>query len=349
MLTAFKQSKPYLNARGLVCQQRIFSSFFPSQSSTMSKLKSIQDPRVQAVLSNVDRKFHKSPDAWEDQLMYFLLPDRFSDGNERGYRNLANKLVNTGTTPLFSKADRGNAIDASDERNKWLNAGGKFIGGKIKAIVSKLGYLKRMGVTTLWIGPIFKQIADLETYHGYGIQDFLDVDPRFGTREDLNELVQAAHAAGIYVLLDVVLNHAGDVFGYKDYSAHWDGTTHEVRGFWDGERNSNNMIPLGPVDENKYPDAWPNGAIWPAELQNAGSFSRKGTIRDFDAKPEFLEGDFFGLKSFNLGAYDPKEFTPTSALQTLTECFKFWIAFADLDGFRVVSQTLPKYAHCLAC
>lgn len=305
----------------------------------MSRLKSIHDPQVQAVLSGVDRKFHKSPEAWEDQLMYFLLPDRFSDGNERGYRDLGNKLVNTGTTPLFTEADRGNAINTSDERTKWLNAGGVFIGGRIKGVISKLGYLKRMGVTTLWVGPIFKQIAGLETYHGYGIQDFLDVDPRFGTREDLKELVQAAHAADIYVLLDVVLNHCGDVFAYKDYSAHWDGKTHEVRGFWDADRNSNNMIPLGPVDENKYPNAWPNGAIWPVELQSADSFSRKGTIRDFETKPEFLEGDFFGLKSFNLGAYDPKKFAPTPALETLAECFKFWIAFADIDGFRVVRQS----------
>lgn len=304
----------------------------------MSRFKSIQDPEVQAVLSGVGGKFHRSPEAWEDQLMYFLLPDRFSDGNERGYRDVANRVVNTGTTPMFRETDRGNAINANDERHRWLNAGGKFVGGKIKGVTSKLGYLKRMGVTTLWIGPIFKQIQDLETYHGYGIQDFLDVDPRFGTREDLKELVQAAHAAGIYVLLDVVLNHAGDVFGYKDYSAHFDGTTHEVRGFWNAKRNEDTMIPLAPVDENKYPTAWPDGAIWPAELQTADSFGRKGTIRDFEAEPEFLEGDFFGLKKLNLGVYKPEKFTPTNALHTLTECFKFWIAFADVDGFRVVGQ-----------
>lgn len=305
----------------------------------MSQLKSIRDPEVQRVLSGAGQIFHKSPDAWEDQLMYFLLPDRFSDGNETGYKDVANRVVNTGTTHLFKESDRGNAVNANDdERHKWLNAGGKFTGGKIRGVISKLGYLKRMGVTTLWIGPIFKQIADLETYHGYGIQDFLDVEPRFGTREDLKDLVKAAHAIGIYVLLDVVLNHAGDVFGYKDYSVHYEGTKHESRGFWAAERNENNMIPLGPVDENKHPNAWPDGAIWPAELQNADCFGLKGTIRDFEAKPEFIEGDFFGLKKLNLGAYDPAKFAPTTALQTLTECFKFWIAFADVDGFRIVGQ-----------
>jgi len=50
--------------------------------------------------------------------------------------------------------------------------------------------------------------------HGYGVQDFLDVDPRFGTREDLRDLVATAHAHGIYVILDVILNHAGPVFSY---------------------------------------------------------------------------------------------------------------------------------------
>lgn len=72
-------------------------------------------------------------------------------------------------------------------------------------IQSKLGYLRRLGVTALWIGPIFKQVQALETYHGYGVQDFLDVDPRFGTREELRTLVKEAHKLGIYVILDIIV------------------------------------------------------------------------------------------------------------------------------------------------
>jgi glycosidase len=102
--------------------------------------------------------------------MYFLLPDRFSDGNERDYKDNQGSRVTSGTTPLFKTADAQNAINNGDDKEEWLRAGGKFVGGTIKGVTSKLGYLKSMGVTSIWIGPIFKQVAGLETYHGYGIQ-----------------------------------------------------------------------------------------------------------------------------------------------------------------------------------
>src|SRR5437762_5965152 len=108
---------------------------------------------------------HPSPADWAD----FLLPDRFSDGKEDG------RL-------LFDRA-RPDAHRYADHR-KWMRSGCCFQGGTLKGVHGKLDYLRQLGVTTLWIGPIWKQRADLQTYHGYGIQNFLDVDPRFGTRPD---------------------------------------------------------------------------------------------------------------------------------------------------------------------
>ena len=62
-----------------------------------------------------------------------------------------------------------------------------------------------LGVTTLWIAPIFRQRVEIDTYHGYGIQNFLDIDPRFGTRDDLVELVSMAHQLhDMKVVLDVI-------------------------------------------------------------------------------------------------------------------------------------------------
>jgi hypothetical protein len=138
----------------------------------MSILKSVQDPEVQHVLSQapLQRKWQRSPTAWEDQVMYFMLPDRFSDGNERGYKDNQGRPVTSGTTPLFAQADTENAISNDNHKEEWLRAGGKFVGGTIKGVTSKLCYLKSMGITAIWIGPIFKQVAGLETYHGYGIQ-----------------------------------------------------------------------------------------------------------------------------------------------------------------------------------
>ena len=96
-----------------------------------------------------------------------------------------------------------------------LRAGNTFVGGTLKGLESKIGYLQRLGVTAIWISPVFKQIAIAETYHGYGIQNFLDVDPHFGSRDDLISVVQTAHRHDIRVILDIILNHSGDVFAYR--------------------------------------------------------------------------------------------------------------------------------------
>ena len=76
-------------------------------------------------------------------------------------------------------------------------------------------------MTAIWVSPIFKQVAFQESYHGYAIQNFLDVDPHFGTREDLREMVKTAHQHDIYVILDIILNHSGDVFTYDADRYDW--------------------------------------------------------------------------------------------------------------------------------
>jgi 1,4-alpha-glucan branching enzyme len=148
--------------------------------------------------------FTPSPAAWEDQVLYFLMLDRFSDGNEKGYNDNDDNPVNTGATPLFQfDADAYQA-----NRQQWADQGNRWLGGTLKGLTGKIGYLKRLGVSAIWISPVFKQLAnDEHSYHGYAIQNFLDVDPHFGTRQDLQELVNIAHANGIYVILDIIFNH----------------------------------------------------------------------------------------------------------------------------------------------
>jgi len=158
--------------------------------------------------------YYKSPSAWEDQVLYFLMLDRFSDNNEKGCKDVDGKTISGVTTPLFKASDNQNAIRTKADAAKWRDAGGKYVGGTIKGLNSKLGYLKRLGVSAIWISPIFKQVAFQETYHGYGIQNFLQVNPRFGSDQELKDFVKAAHAQGILVILDIILNHAGNVFSY---------------------------------------------------------------------------------------------------------------------------------------
>src|SRR5437764_730974 len=88
---------------------------------------------------------HPSPADWRDEVVYFLLPDRFSDGRE-------------GTRPLLDPAHRAPHRPASWRWDQWFTSGKeRYQGGTIAGITSKLPYLQTLGVTTLWIGPVFKQ------------------------------------------------------------------------------------------------------------------------------------------------------------------------------------------------
>jgi glycosidase len=278
--------------------------------------------------SLVGRPFHPSPVAWEDEVLYFLMLDRFSDGFETQYLDNDGAPVTTGTTPPLRREERGNAVATEESAAQWREAGARWCGGTLKGLRTKLGYLGRLGVTAVWISPVLKQVAFEETYHGYGTQNFLDVDPHFGTKEDLRDLVGEAHQRGIRVILDVVLNHAGDVFDYRDdvTDATWFGHPYPVAGFRDAHGRP--TLPFGPAEDLA-------GAVWPAELQEPGAFTCGGRIVNWDRYPEYLEGDFFGLKDLHLGSGETDRYTPSNALKALARAYRYWIAYADLDGLRV--------------
>ena len=245
------------------------------------------------------RKFTPSPAAWEDQVLYFLLVDRFSDGNERGgYCENDGRPVTVGTTRLYTAGDSGRV-----DYDIWLKAGGTWEGGTLQGLKSKLGYLRRLGVTAISISPVFKQVAFEPSIHGYGIQNFLDIDPHFGTREDLRDLVDAAHAEGICCILNIILNHAGNVFDYRDVryqtknargewvpDPRWDGRPYDVAGFRD--EHGRQTLPFDAPTPAALDAAWPNGAIWPREFQSPGTFMRRGRITNWDHYPEFEDADF---------------------------------------------------------
>jgi glycosidase len=282
------------------------------------KPKSITQIDLQALTNRV---FHPSPFAWEDQVLY-----RDNEGT----------LVTNGATPPFDSA-HPNSID----RKSWEQQGQGWCGGTLQGLTSKIGYLKRLGVTAVWISPIFKQVSFQDTYHGYGTQNFLDIDPNFGNSQDLKELVATAHAHGLYIILDVILNHTGNVFSYnpdrywterdgkKFLEPRWDGKPYAIAGFNDAAGKP--TIPFEAVADS----AWPDGAVWPKELQAPGTFTGKGQITNWDYDPEYLEGDFSDLKDISLGTGPTDVYKPSPGLLTLIECYKYWIAFADLDGFRV--------------
>jgi glycosidase len=124
---------------------------------------------------------------WAEAVLYFVVLDRFADGDPRNNRNVQ------------------------------LGDKGASHGGDLAGLIQRLDGLADLGVTALWITPVVKNIDGFVTgagfpdwgYHGYWADDFNKIDPRFGTEEELEKLVEGAHVRGMKVLLDVVYNHAG--------------------------------------------------------------------------------------------------------------------------------------------
>ena len=256
-----------------------------------------------------------SPADWRDQFLYFLLPDRFSDGNEN-------------TRQAFDRRDP--SLHETDDRVAWQISGKDFQGGTLNGIRSKLDYLKGLGITALWIGPIFRQRPDLDTYHGYGIQNFLEVDPRFGTRQDLRDLVDAAHDRGMYVLLDVIYNHSGNNWFYEKEGQASPTISYRYQPPHAFHRWRSGSGQSTPEIQDK------DDGVWPTEFQNLEWYTRAGKIGKWDPEPwedplhpdnEFRRGDFFDLKDLNLARGE--------VLSALIKVYQYWIALSDCDGFRI--------------
>jgi len=280
--------------------------------------------------------FFPSPLDWRDQVLYFLLPDRFSDGNEEPGHLLTRDEI----TQLRQAAGRPDW-----SWKGWAESGKQWQGGTLKGIQGQLDYLQGLGVTTLWVGPVFKQRVQEATYHGYGIQDFLEVDPRFGSRRDLVEMIQAAHDRQIRVILDIIVNHSGDNWGYvgpesppeaalneptyrpwADYYGNPEGVATRGWGLAWRDAHQTGFTPQGDGIADRH------AGVWPRELQSPSAYTRagKGSLAAGDiADPhaEHKRTDFFALKDFALDGPDTLAF--------LSQCYRYWIALTDCDGFRI--------------
>ncbi|KEF40738.1 MAG: alpha-amlyase [Cyanobium sp. CACIAM 14] len=263
-----------------------------------------------------------SPILWRNHVFYQILPDRFSDGKED-------------QRPLFDREhpERHRVADLG----AWMRAGLEFTGGTLRGILSKLDYLEGLGVTGLWLNPPFQQRADLQTYHGYAIQNFLEIDPRFGTRQDLRDLVDAAHDRGMVVVLDVVIDHTGnnwfygpDLTGITEESLPYRYDPPYSFGGWRSGRGACVAAIETPQD-----------GCWPREFQRLEAYNRRGAIVNWsnpdpmDPNAEFRRGDFFDLKK--LDGHDD------ATMEAVIRCFQYWIALSDCDGFRIdAAKHIPK-------
>ncbi len=121
-----------------------------------------------------------------DDVIYLIMPDRFADGD------------------ASNNMPAGAAAGTYDR-----NLPKTYHGGDLKGITEHFGYLKDLGVTTLWLTPVYDQDNSTSDYHGYGAVDLYKVEDHFGTMDDYQAFVAAAHRQGFKVLFDTVPNHVG--------------------------------------------------------------------------------------------------------------------------------------------
>lgn len=281
---------------------------------------------------------YPSPTDWRDCLLYMLMIDRF---------NNPNALPNS----------------------PWNQVCDSRQGGTFKGVQARLGYLADLGVNAIWItSPLKNPRPDSWkcNYHGYAAQDFLNLDTRFASdgtlataERELTELVDEAHARGIYVILDIVLNHSGRVFDSVR-----DG--HTVDSFCDPAMIN---APLGSEPavewlngygyprgdwENQLPPPQqlsPDDAIWPADLQNYLFFRRRGS--KLNGTPDwrgFVPGDFGDMRQLVM-EYDASvagqeniraTYGVWPVLDILVRSYTYLMARYDFDGFRIDTV---KYVH----
>ena len=147
-----------------------------------------------------------SPDdfSWDNATVYFLLTDRFYNGNKSNDHSYGRATDKNGS-PLSG----------------WESAPGTFHGGDFAGITQKIkeGYFNDLGVSAIWLSAPYEQIHGFVdsgqgsfahySYHGYYVLDYTETDKNFGTKEEFKELVDTAHEHDIRIIMDVVMNHAG--------------------------------------------------------------------------------------------------------------------------------------------
>jgi glycosidase len=267
----------------------------------------------------------------EDEIIYFVLPDRFENGdssNDKG--GLKGDRLRTGFDPASK---------------------GFYHGGDLKGLTRRLDYIQGLGATAVWLTPVFvnKPVQgppgqESSGYHGYWITDFTRVDPHLGSDADFKAFVDAAHGRGMKVYMDIIANHTADVIQYKGcpiqacgyrsiadypYQRHGGVSGAPINpGFaGDADRSPQNFAKLTdpnfayevevPAAEKsvKKPD-WLNNPIY---YHNRGNSEWRGESN--------IYGDFSGLD--DLYTEHPR------VVEGMIEIYGAWIDKYGVDGFRI--------------
>ena len=225
---------------------------------------------------------------WQAQSIYQIITDRFFDGD-----------------PSNNNAE-GNY---RPRNNRGVH------GGDFKGIEQKLDYIKALGATAIWISPIV--LNGRGQFHGYAARDFYRVAPHWGSLADLQHMVAAAHARGILVIDDIIVNHGDDLIystddGYPAFRAPPAGYTLRYR------NDSRTYAPPFDIHNSTYTPA--NNAL-------TNLFHNNGDIPGYNTPRPVELGELSGLDDFRTESVYVRS--------NMAEIYKYWIGQAGFDGFRI--------------
>ncbi len=303
-----------------------------------------------ALIGRASADFHTIERAWNQDIIYFVITDRFHDGDPDNNRP-------TGSDP---------ALYDPSQTDMDLYHGGDLRGLEL-AIQS--GYFNDLGVTTLWITPPVRNVwhsafdsndAPKTGYHGYWTQDFLDIDPHLTSRQSLDasrtyadsregrlqhykDFVALAHAHGIKVVQDIVCNHVGPVFYYDANGNHrfdlkrkeeWIQPFKE-QGFYSETRWAHRPEwSLHPTEPAKSVELLGHTVPINGSFRDFSSYGRKGFSSDSLAKSDGEEVvcDFLSLRDFWTAPGSPHF---DALVDNFVEVYAFYMETIGVDGLRI--------------
>ena len=229
--------------------------------------------------------------------IYFVMFDRYKNGdptNDNG--GLVGDVSKTGYLPTdWAYSHGGDLKGLADgcEKNDGSGDG--------------IPRIKRLGFTAVWISPPFVQNfvqSGSSAYHGYFVTDFTKIDPHWGTNEDFKNVSDCAHRLGMKVILDIVVNHTGDIIQYG------------ARADYNGQVNNTAYIPADMKD-----------AKAPAFLNDLSNYHNMGPIKNWSSKGEYQNGDFGGL--------DDLKTEKQEVVTGFADVYSMWVNDYGVDGFRI--------------
>jgi len=203
---------------------------------------------------------------WQEQIVYFVLTDRFNDG------------------------DPSNDDQHAGEFDPTNNA--KYSGGDIRGIDQKIAYIKGLGATSVWLTPPvanqwWDPLVNYGGYHGYWAENFVQIDRHMGSLADYQSMSSDLHSSGMYLIQDIVVNHTGDFFAYV---GSWD--PNDPARYW--TRNTGS-VPVTAPSQAPFNEDDPTDPVQRA----AAIYHWTPDISDFNDPNQLLNYQLYGLDDLN--------------------------------------------------